>query len=239
MGRIIAIVSGKGGSGKTSFAINIGAAMASRGSSTVLLDMNVGTRNLDIYMGLENKVLFDLGDVLTGVCDLEKALVRDERFRMLSLLSCPQYKMINGLTPQHVRTVCAKLVELFEYVIIDCPSGLGSEFINAVSAADTALLIVTPDHTSIRNCDVIDRRLASLGITNRFYAVNRYDLNLSGNGLLPDINYIGRMFTIPLAGTIPEDPNIHVGNNSGYPIVCNADAPVSMAFMNIARKLMD
>jgi len=237
MGNVIAVTAGKGGSGKSTFAVNIGAALASRGAATILLDLNCGERNLDIYMGLESKVLFDLSDVLTGMCSLEKAIIRDDRFKALSLLSCPQYKSINGMTAQHVKAITDRLRKIYEYVIIDCPGGMGSDFIDSVSCADTALIIVTPDHVSVRNSDVVDRRLEALGIGRRFLAVNMYNQGLMTQGILPDINVIRNSFAIPIAGTLPYDPEIMLGNNDGYPAMCSGNTPVARTFMNIALKL--
>ena len=237
MGNVIAITSGKGGAGKSTFAVNIAAALAARGHETIVVDMNSGIRNLDIYMGLENKVLFDLGDVLTGLCDIEKAIIRDDRFVHLALLSSPQYKIISGVSADHVKLIVRRLREDFEYVVIDCPGGLDSSFVNAVSAADTALLIVTPDHVSMRNSDVVARRMEGLGLKNRFIAINMYDVELTAEGVLPDINQITKNFSFPLAGTIPLDASIHIANNTGCPIMCQGYAALPEAFMNIAMKL--
>lgn len=237
MGNVIAITSGKGGAGKSTFAVNIAAALAARGHETIVVDMNTGVRNLDIYMGLENKVLFDLGDVLTGLCDIDKAVIRDDRFVHLALLSSPQYKVINGVSADHVKVIVKRLRKDFEYVIIDCPGGLDASFVNAASAADTALLIVTQDYVSIRNSDVVARRLENLGIKNRFIGINMYDVDMTDDGVLPDINQITRSFSLPLAGTIPVSPEIHAANNSGCPIMCQGYAALPEAFVNIAAKL--
>lgn len=239
MGNVIAVTAGKGGSGKTTFAVNIAAALAGRGRETVVLDLNAGTRNADIYMGLENKVLFDLGDVLTGVCDIEKTVIRDEHFAHLALISSSQYKIINGISAGHIKLIVKKLRESFDYVVIDCPGGLDAPFANAVSAADTALLIITPDQVSLRNSDAVDRRLAGLGIDRRFIAVNMYDVELAANEVLPDINTITRSFKLPLAGTIPASSTVHIANNSGYPVLCEGTTPLAQAFINIANKLTE
>ena len=237
MGNVIAMTSGKGGAGKTTFAVNIAAALAAGGAKTVLLDMNAGTRNADIYMGLESRVLFDLADVLSGVCTLEKATVRDEHFARLSLISGPQYKIINGMSAGHVELIVKKLRENFDYVIIDCPDGLGQDFVNAASAAETALIIVTPDYSSIRNSDVVDRRLASLYIDQRFIAVNMYDASACSGGELPDIGKIKAAFAVPLAGTIPMDERVHIANNTGCPVMCDGDGLVAKTFLSIAKQL--
>ena len=237
MGKVIAVTAGKGGSGKSTFAVNIGAALASRGASTLLLDLNCGERNLDIYMGLESKVLFDLSDVLTGMCGLDKAIVRDDRFKALSLLSCPQYKSINGMTATHIRAITERLRKNYEYIIIDCPGGVGNDFVSAVSSADTALILVTPDYVSVRNSGVVDKRLETLGITRRFLAVNLYDQSLINQGILPDLNLIRNSFQIPFAGTMPFDHSILLGNNDGYPAMCSGNTQAARVFMTIALRV--
>ena len=239
MGNVIALTSGKGGAGKTTFAVNIAAALAAGGARTVLLDLNAGTRNADIYLGLESKVLFDLADVLSGVCTLEKATVRDEHFARLALVSGPQYKIINGMSDGHVRLIVRKLRESFDYVIIDCPGGLGEDFANAVSPAEAALIIVTPDYASIRNSEVVERRLASLGVEKRFLAVNMYCPQADEDKALPDIGQIKAAFTSELTGTIPMDKDIHIANNSGRPVMCEGQSLTARTFLSIARQLAD
>lgn len=239
MSNVIALTSGKGGAGKTTFAVNIAAALAAGGARTVLLDLNTGTRNADIYLGLENKVLFDIADVLSGVCSLEKATVRDEHFARLSLISGPQYKLINGMSEGHVKLIVRKLRESFDYVVIDCPGGLGQDFVNAASAADAALIIVTPDYASVRNSEVVDRRLTSLGIEKRFLAVNKYSAQTCAENDLPDIGKIRSSFAVPLIGTIPFDAAIHIANNTGCPVLCDGQSLTAKAFLNIARQLAE
>ena len=237
MSNVIALTSGKGGAGKTTFAVNIAAALAAGGAKTVLLDMNAGTRNADIYLGLESKVLFDLADVLSGVCTLEKATVRDEHFARLSLISGPQYKLINGMSEGHVKLIVKKLRESFDYVVIDCPAGLGEDFANTAAAAEAALIIVTPDYAGIRNSEVVDRRLASLGVEKRFVAVNMYSAADCTGEELPDIARIKASFAAPLAGTVPLDMNIHIANNTGCPVMCDGQSHTARIFLNIAKQL--
>lgn len=239
MSNVIALTSGKGGAGKTTFAVNIAAALAAGGARTVLLDLNAGTRNADIYLGLESKVLFDLADVLSGVCSLEKATVKDEHFVRLSLISGPQYKIINGMSAGHIKLIVKKLRETFDYVIIDCPGGLGEDFANAASAAEAALIVVTPDYASIRNSEVVDRRLASLGVEKRFIAVNMYSAPEGKGEELPDIAKIRSAFTEPLTGTIPLDMSIHIANNTGCPVMCDGQGLTARTFLNIAKQLAE
>ena len=239
MSNVIALTSGKGGAGKTTFAVNIAAALAAGGARTVLLDLNVGTRNADIYLGLENKVLFDLADVLSGVCTLEKATVRDERFARLSLLSPPQYKLVSGMSAEHIRLIVKKLRESFDYVIIDCPGGLDRSFADAASAAEAAVIIATADYSSVRSSEIVERRLAGLGVEKRFLAVNMYYSRLAADNTLPDIGQIKSALSSPLIGTIAYDTDIHVANNTGCPVICEESSISAKTFLNMARQLAE
>ena len=237
MGVVALIVSGKGGVGKTTITVNLGATLAQKGARVCLVDFNMGLRNLDIYLGLEDSCLFDLGDVLTGVCKTEKALVRDDRFGLLYMLPCPQFKEINGFTAKHVKGLFGLLSNRFDYVLVDMPLGLGEAMDNAAAAADLGIVVLTPDYVSLRNAGTVDRKLANCGLDRRYFLINKVDMRILGEGSVPGIEQIARSMSCPMAGIIPLDENIHLGNNAGNPVVIASKSYVAKNFSNIALRI--
>lgn len=238
MGSTILVTSGKGGTGKTTFAVNLGYMIAKAGARVLLLDLNFGLRNIDIYLGLENRSVFDLGDVASGICRVEKALIQHDVNPNLYLLNCPQYKEITGFTGAHLRMLCDSLRKEYDYIIMDVPSGVGSMLCDAASAADEALVVITPDYVSVRNGDTIDQKLANLGVEKRFYAVNRVSQADPEETGLPGADYISRFFNTPLAGIVTEDEAINIANNSGMPACSAADSYIARNFAKIAARLL-
>ena len=239
MGTVIMIASGKGGCGKTTFAVNLGCAMASQGKTTLLLDMNIGLRNLDIYTGLQDKVIFDLGDFLTGTCRLSKVIVADDEHPGLFLLSSPQFRGIEGLTDQHIRLLCSKLASSFDCVIIDSPPGIGTDFCKLAAGVDKALIVLTQDYVALRNSDTVNKRLESLGVEDLYYAINRVNPIFWGSEGVPDAEKIAEVMKTALVGIVPEDPAIHLGNNTGRPAAADSGSYVRQTFLDIASRLME
>ena len=238
MGTTVLIASGKGGVGKTTFAVNLGYMIADAGAKVLLLDLNMGLRNLDIYLGLEDRAIFDLGDVVSGVCKVDKAIVTHDMNPNLSLLSCPQYKDITGFTPAHLKMLCDMLRKEYDFIIMDVPSGMGETMQAAAAAADMALVVITPDYVSVRNGDTVDRKLENLGILRRFYAVNRVRQSEDEEADLPGSEYISRIFQTQLAGIVPEDEAINIANNSGVPVCSDGDSYISRNFAKIAARII-
>ena len=179
MGRVFMVASGKGGTGKTMFAVNFAAILAMRGYRTVIVDMDMGQRNVDLYFGLENNVVYDAHDVMTGVCRIRQALIRDERFQKLYMMSASPVREDGTLTPLHAKVLCEKLREQFDYVIIDAPSGVDDGLVIASAGADAAIMVTTPEYASIRNADTVDRELVKMGIREHYLVIN----NLSSDGI--------------------------------------------------------
>jgi len=238
MGRSILVASGKGGSGRTTFSIAMGISLARKGYKVCLVDMNFGLRNLDIYMGLEDSVLFDIGDIMAGVCKVEKALVKDSRFPNLCLLESTQNKLIKGITEGHIRALINQLKKEFDYIVIDGPAAIDANLSLAAAGADSAVVILTPDPLALRNSDAVDRRLQACGVKSRCFVVNMVKYGLSGNDYGPSMDDFVKTFSIPMAGLIPYDENIQLGNNAGRPVCLAEDSYIAKNIDDIVLRML-
>ncbi len=238
MGKVITIASGKGGTGKTVFTANIGAMLALRGYKVVLVDMDMGLRNLDLCMGLENKVIYDVSDILTGMCRVRQALIRDKRFDCLYLISSPQHRDDGEITPLHMKVLCDILRDRFDYILIDAPSGVDNGLMLAAAGADRAVIVTVPEYTAIRDADVLDKLLGDLGIEDRMYVVNKVKAELMTAGLAPGLHEISDMLRSNLAGIIQYDDNILIAANNGVPIVFKKDTYIYENFSRIADRVI-
>lgn len=237
MGKVVLITSGKGGVGKTTITTNLGVSLAKQGVKTLILDMNMGLRNDDIYLGLQDSILFDFGDVLTGMCKLEKAIVKHDYVDNLCLLSCPQYREIEGLSAEHIHTIYSKLKNQFDVVLVDCPLLSGNQIVNLTFGADSAVVVLSQDYVAMRNGDAINRKLGSLGIFDRKYVVNKILPENYGNEDLPDLMTISKSMESLCLGVVPFDNNIHISNNIGEPISSNEESYLSKTFDEMAKRL--
>ena len=217
MGKVYLIASGKGGTGKSMFAANFGAILAKKGYSTVILDLDLGLRNLDLYFGLENNVVYDVYDVLTGVCRIKQALIRDKRFENLFLMAAPPNRDDGSLAPLHMQVLCEKLKNTYDYVIVDAPSGIDDGLVLASAGADSCIIVTTPEYSALRDADVLDRELTELGIEERFVVLNKVVAEMMTSGYAPRLREITSMLRPPLAGVIQFDENIHIATNLGFP----------------------
>jgi len=237
MGEVILLASGKGGVGKTTFAVNLGATLALNGLTVALVDLNMGLRNLDIYLGLEDEVLFDVADVISGVCSIKKALIRDSRFKDLFLLSAAQYKEVVGITPGHMNILYKKLKESFDVILVDGPVGVGEDLRLSCSGADRAIVVVSPDYNALRNGDAVDRKLQDMGVENRCYVVSMVKPELFGRSIVPDLGEIADIFRTSMIGIIQYDENVNIANNKGFPIACKNDTYIYHNFNTIRKRL--
>jgi septum site-determining protein MinD len=239
MGKVILVASGKGGVGKTVFASNAGAKLAQEGYKVVLIDMNMGLRNLDICLGLENKVVYDVADVLAGVCRIKQALIRDRRFPELYLMSAPQNKQKIEITPLHMKVLCNKLKRNFDYIIIDAPAGIGDDLMIAGAGADSAVIVTVPEYAAVRDADMLDLVLLDMGIKKRTYVINKVMANLITTGLVPGISEISEIMRPPMAGIIQYDDNIHIAANNGIPIVYREGTYIEKNFKKIMDRIIE
>ncbi|MBP6491526.1 MAG: septum site-determining protein MinD [Clostridia bacterium] len=239
MGKVILIASGKGGVGKTVFASNAGAKLAQQGYKVVLIDMNMGLRNLDICLGLENKIVYDVADVLSGVCRIKQALIKDRRFPELYLMSAPQNKQKTEITPLHMKVLCNKLKRNFDYIIIDAPAGIDEGLTLAAAGADSAVIVTVPEYAAVRDADALDQLLLEMGITKRMYVINKVMANLMGTGLIPSISEIAESMRPDMAGIIQYDENIHLAANNGLPIVYKEGTYIEKNFCKILERIIE
>ena len=161
MGNVIVVASGKGGVGKTMFTANMGAKLAQKGNKVVLIDMDLGLRSLDICLGLENRVVYDLSDILSGLCRIKQALIKDRRFGEFYIISATYNTEKVDITPIHMKVLCERLKEKFDYIIFDAPAGVGSGLELAMSVADLAIIVTTPEYVSLRAADNLDSIMLS------------------------------------------------------------------------------
>lgn len=238
MGEVIVITSGKGGVGKTTTSANIGAGLAMHGKSVVLVDTDIGLRNLDVVMGLENRIVFDIVDVVEGKCQARKALIKDRRFDNLFLLPASQTRDKTSIIPEQMQKICAELAEEFDYVIVDCPAGIESGFKNAIAGASRAIIVTMPEVSAIRDADKIIGLLESAGLSNPTLIVNRIRKDMVKRGDMLDIGDIGEILGIKLIGIIPDDEQIIVSTNKGEPVVYTDGLMAAQAYKNIVRRIL-
>lgn len=239
MGKVILVASGKGGVGKTVFASNAGAKLAQEGYKVVMIDMNMGLRNLDIYLGLENKVVYDVADVMSGVCRIKQALIKDRRFPELYLMSAPQNKQKAEITPLHMKVLCSKLKRSFDYIIVDAPAGIDEGLAIAAAGADAAVIVTVPEYAAVRDADAVDQILLQIGIKKRTYVINKVMANLIRTGLVPSIAEIADIMRPEMAGIIQYDENIHIAANNGLPIVYKEGTYIEKNFKKIMDRIIE
>ncbi len=238
MGESIVITSGKGGVGKTTTTANIGTALASMDKKVVVIDGDTGLRNLDVLMGLENRVVFTLVDVIEKRCRLKQALIKDKRFNNLYLLPTAQTRDKNDINIKDMLLVVNELKEEFDYVIIDCPAGIEQGFENAVVGADRAIIVVNPELTSVRDADRVIGKLDSKGLDRHEVIVNRINYEMTKNGDMLSVDDIIECLAIKLIGIVPDDRKVTISTNKGEPIVLDEKSLAGLAFKNIARRIM-
>lgn len=238
MGEVIVITSGKGGVGKTTTTANLGSSLAVEGKKVVLIDTDIGLRNLDVVMGLENRIVYDIVDVVEEKCKLRQALIKDKRFKELYLLPAAQTRDKSAVNEEQMRDLVGKLKEEFDYILIDCPAGIEQGFKNAISGADRALVVTNAEISSIRDADRIIGLLEASEIKNPELVINRLRPEMIKKGEMMDVEDILDLLSIDLIGVVPEDEIIITQTNKGEPAVSNKKAPSGKAYIEIARRIL-
>jgi septum site-determining protein MinD len=238
MGEAIVVTSGKGGVGKTTTSANVGTALALLGKKVCLVDTDIGLRNLDVVMGLENRIIYDLVDVIEGRCRLNQALIKDKRFDELYLIPAAQTKDKNAVTPEQVRDVVMELKKDYDFVVIDCPAGIEQGFKNAVAGADRAIVVTTPEKSAVRDADRIIGLLEKEKVDSPKLVINRIRPHMLKNGDMLDIDEICAVLAIDLLGLVPDDELVIRAANNGEPTVMNPDSRAAIAYRNIARRIL-
>jgi septum site-determining protein MinD len=236
MGRAIVITSGKGGVGKTTVTANLGTALAQLGYSVVLVDADIGLRNLDVVMGLENRIVFHLVDVVRGKCTLQKALIKDRRLDNLWILPASQTDDKDSVTPADMTRLVLELKNTHDFVLIDCPAGIEQGFRNAIAGADEAVVVATPEVSSIRDADRVVGLLAAHDVPARLI-VNRISQHLVKRGDMLSQADVIEILALELLGTIPLDDQIVATTNKGIPAVLEGKSIAARELTRIAMRL--
>lgn len=237
MGEVIVITSGKGGVGKTTTTANVGTGLAKLDKKVVLVDTDIGLRNLDVVMGLENRIVYNLVDVVEGNCRIKQALIKDKRYPNLYLLPSAQTRDKSAVTPEQMKKLADELREEFDYILMDCPAGIEQGFRNAIAGADRALVVTTPEVSAVRDADRIIGLLESNQIKQTQLIVNRLRSDMVKRGDMMSSDDVVEILAVKLIGVVPDDENIVISTNQGEPLV-GSDTLAGQAYMNISRRLL-
>ncbi|HEY4441761.1 MAG TPA: septum site-determining protein MinD [Candidatus Elarobacter sp.] len=234
--RRIVFTSGKGGVGKTTTTANVGAALAMRGKRVVLVDADIGLRNLDLVLGVEKRIVFDLVEVVEGRCQLRQALIRDKRLENLSVLPAAQTRDKTAITELQFAGIVEQLGEMADYVLIDCPAGIEHGFRNAIAGATEAIVVTTPEVSAIRDADRVIGKLNERGLPLRLI-VNRIRPEMVRNGDMLSVEDVTEILSAELLGIVPDDEEIIDTTNKGEPIALNGESRLGAIYAKIARRL--
>ncbi|MDD6037297.1 MAG: septum site-determining protein MinD [bacterium] len=237
MSEVIVITSGKGGVGKTTTTANVGTGLAQLDKKVVLIDTDIGLRNLDVVMGLENRIVYNLVDVVEGNCRIKQALIKDKKYPNLFLLPSAQTRDKTSVNPEQMKKLIEDLREEFDYILLDCPAGIEQGFKNAIAGADRALVVTTPEVSAIRDADRIIGLLEANEINKTELIVNRLRMDMIKRGDMMSIDDVKEILAIDLIGAVPDDEQIVVSTNQGEPLV-GTNAMAGRAYANICRRII-
>ncbi|MCP8617009.1 septum site-determining protein MinD [Salirhabdus salicampi] len=238
MGEAIVITSGKGGVGKTTTTANIGTSLALLGKKVCLVDTDIGLRNLDVILGVENRIIYDIVDVVTERCNVKQALVKDKRFDCLHLLPAAQTSDKTAVTPEGIKKVIDELKPDYDYIFIDCPAGIELGYQNAIAGADKAIVVTTPEKSSVRDADRIIGLLEKEDIEPPYLVINRIRTHMVKSGDMLDINDIVSTLAVDLLGIVADDEEVIKASHHGEPIAFQPNTKASISYRNIARRIL-
>ena len=237
MSEVIVITSGKGGVGKTTTVANIGTGLAMLGKKVVVVDTDIGLRNLDVVLGLENRIVYNLVDVINGSCRLRQALIKDKRHPELCLLPSAQTKDKSAVSPEQMIKLTDDLREQFDYILLDCPAGIEQGFKNAIAGADKALVVTTPEVSAIRDADRIIGLLEANEIRDISLIINRLRPDMIARGDMMSVDDVTDILAVDLIGTILDDEQIVIATNQGEPL-SGKSSQAEEEYMNICKRLL-
>ena len=237
MSEVIVVTSGKGGVGKTTTSANVGTGLAKLNKKVVLIDTDIGLRNLDVVMGLENRIVYNLVDVVEGNCRPKQAMIKDKRYDNLYLLPSAQTRDKTSVTPEQMKALTNELRQEFDYIILDCPAGIEQGFKNAIAGAQRSIVVTTPEVSSIRDADRIIGLLEASGIRKNELLINRLRVDMVRRGDMMSVEDVTEILAIDLLGVIPDDESVVVATNQGEPVV-GEDSLAGKCYQNICRRLL-
>ena len=237
MGEVIVITSGKGGVGKTTTTANIGTGLAQLEKKVILIDTDIGLRNLDVVMGLENRIVYNLVDVIEGNCRLKQAIIRDRRYPNLYLIPSAQTKDKTAVNPEQMKKLTEALKEEFDYILLDCPAGIEQGFLNAIAGATRAIVVTTPEVSAIRDADRVIGLLESAEMESIQLIINRIRIDMVRRGDMVSMEDVKEILAVELLGIVPDDEEIVISTNRGEPLT-GGDSPAGIAYSNICKRLL-
>ena len=237
MGEVIVITSGKGGVGKTTTTANIGTGLAQLEKKVILIDTDIGLRNLDVVMGLENRIVYNLVDVIEGNCRLKQAIIRDRRYPNLYLIPSAQTKDKTAVNPEQMKKLTEALKEEFDYILLDCPAGIEQGFLNAIAGATRAIVVTTPEVSAIRDADRVIGLLESAEMENIQLIIIRIRIDMVRRGDMMSMEDVKEILAVELLGIVPDDEEIVISTNRGEPLT-GGDSPAGIAYSNICKRLL-
>jgi septum site-determining protein MinD len=236
-GKVVTVTSGKGGVGKTTATANIGAALADLGHKVVCIDADIGLRNLDVVLGLENRIVYDVVDVIEGRCRLRQAMIRDKRLPELFLIPAAQTRDKSAVSPSDMVRLCDELREEYDWILIDSPAGIERGFRNAVAPADIVMVITNPEVSAVRDADRIIGLVEAEEKGPARLVINRIKPEMVRRGDMLTVEDVLELLAVELIGMVPDDEIVLTSTNRGVPVVLDGKSRAGQAFRNIARRL--